>query len=587
MRLRHYLYRNPAALTIALLLIAAALFSPSGVAAQRGDRRDRRDQPTLAPPPPKKNVKGPRAIAVVQWQTDARGRATPKLHPVTILDDGRFYDANLYRATPVPMALEGGTVYEAQDAGEILGYFTVKGAAHVNTQASAATDDDSATDNRPWIGVGDWKTASPKLDTYSNRPQHAEVVRRGIDTINGPIVDENAPSADDRSSNKERTTTYDEQGKEQPTGADDNRPTLKRGSEGTPRVATSSSGSSKSSGSNPTDDPDRPKLKRQTTGDSGSSGQQSPSSAPSGSNTSSPSSQNGTRPNANSTASSTVPNQRQAPENDPDRPVLRHSRGGEQVKVNSADSANASTRPASSRSAASSSKTPLGSTVPQRVIDRGTSEIGEQGGVTLHTRTYEAVAVSDARVVDNPPVFRHKWQADEEAIATQKMTTLAESEVQRSLQTQGIKAAAASGNASASGTARSKSQGATPRRPAAAAQSTNQRLEGVRLSAVDATANSSEMIFSAREKLQSNRWLYVTIVARMDVNGNPHKLLSYITTSDRLDITPRLEFIDAVDADADGRGELLFRAIRDGYAEFVIFRVGPDKLEEIFHGGEA
>ena len=73
----------------------------------------------------------------------------------------------------------------------------------------------------------------------------------------------------------------------------------------------------------------------------------------------------------------------------------------------------------------------------------------------------------------------------------------------------------------------------------------------------------------------------------MDVNGNPRKLLSNITTSDRLDAMPRLEFIDAVDADGDGRAELLFRAIHDGYAEFVIYRVGPDKLAEIFHGGEA
>src|SRR5712671_3820342 len=244
MQLRQYLYRNPAALTIALILMTGTLFSPSAVNAQRGDRRDRQPPaPTIAPPPPKKNEKGPRAIAVMEWQADSRGRAIPKLLPVTILDGGRFYDATLYRATPVPMALESGTVYEAQDAGEILGYFTVKGAAHVTTPASATDADSETTDNRPWIGVGDWKTASPKLDTYSNRPQHAEVVRRGIDSINGPIVDENAASADDRTPNKERTTTYDEQGKEQSQSADDNKPTLKkRGEEGTPRVAPSASG---------------------------------------------------------------------------------------------------------------------------------------------------------------------------------------------------------------------------------------------------------------------------------------------------------------------------------------------------------
>ena len=73
----------------------------------------------------------------------------------------------------------------------------------------------------------------------------------------------------------------------------------------------------------------------------------------------------------------------------------------------------------------------------------------------------------------------------------------------------------------------------------------------------------------------------------MDLDGNPRKLFSSLTTSSRLDAVPRLEFIDAVDIDGDGRAELLFRANRGSNAEFVIYRVGPDKLTEIFHGGEA
>ena len=33
------------------------------------------------------------------------------LIPITILYDGEFYDASAYKAAPVPMALESGTVY--------------------------------------------------------------------------------------------------------------------------------------------------------------------------------------------------------------------------------------------------------------------------------------------------------------------------------------------------------------------------------------------------------------------------------------------------------------------------------------------
>src|SRR5258708_7437842 len=83
---------------------------------------------------PKKKDKGPRAIAVVQWQADGKGLAVPRLLPVAILSEGKFYDAGLYRASPVPMSLLTETVYEAQDKGELLGYFTVKRGFRTSTE---------------------------------------------------------------------------------------------------------------------------------------------------------------------------------------------------------------------------------------------------------------------------------------------------------------------------------------------------------------------------------------------------------------------------------------------------------------------
>ena len=55
----------------------------------------------------------------------------------------------------------------------------------------------------------------------------------------------------------------------------------------------------------------------------------------------------------------------------------------------------------------------------------------------------------------------------------------------------------------------------------------------------------------------------------------------------RLDVSPRLELVDAVDADGDRRGELLFRRIRESSSEFVLYRVGTGSLIELFHGGNA
>src|SRR5438067_13001227 len=159
MLIGNQLYRELWAFGTALFLLPSAIFKQS--APQGRDRPQARSQQSESSSTSRRsNERGPRAVAVIEWHADARGRATPKLAPVVIVDGGRMYDAGMYRATPVPMALEPGTVYEAQDAGEILGYFTVKGAARANRQASAEIDSDSTADDRPWIGLGDWKTAS-------------------------------------------------------------------------------------------------------------------------------------------------------------------------------------------------------------------------------------------------------------------------------------------------------------------------------------------------------------------------------------------------------------------------------------------
>ncbi len=67
------------------------------------------------------------------------------LIPITILYDGEFYDASAYKAAPVPMALESGTVYEALRTGVSQGLFTSQRALQANNT---------------WIGDGTWQSAS-------------------------------------------------------------------------------------------------------------------------------------------------------------------------------------------------------------------------------------------------------------------------------------------------------------------------------------------------------------------------------------------------------------------------------------------
>jgi hypothetical protein len=85
----------------------------------------------------KKKPAGPRAIGVLEWT----GKGL-RLVPISLMIDGRYYDANLYRANPIPMALDEGNVYEVQRAGEAVGDFTVMVAAQNPTGG--------------WIGEGNW-----------------------------------------------------------------------------------------------------------------------------------------------------------------------------------------------------------------------------------------------------------------------------------------------------------------------------------------------------------------------------------------------------------------------------------------------
>ena len=76
----------------------------------------------------------------------------------------------------------------------------------------------------------------------------------------------------------------------------------------------------------------------------------------------------------------------------------------------------------------------------------------------------------------------------------------------------------------------------------------------------------------------------ITLVARQDIYGDMHKVFSNITDAQHLDVLPRYDFIDAVDADGDGRGELLFRKVSDSATAFTIYRVIGNQLWPLFDG---
>jgi hypothetical protein len=77
---------------------------------------------------------------------------------------------------------------------------------------------------------------------------------------------------------------------------------------------------------------------------------------------------------------------------------------------------------------------------------------------------------------------------------------------------------------------------------------------------------------------------FVTLVAKKNIYDELHKLYAGVTDARHLDETPRLELIDAVDADGDGRGELLFKRITDVGSTWGVYRAGADQLFPLFEG---
>jgi hypothetical protein len=77
---------------------------------------------------------------------------------------------------------------------------------------------------------------------------------------------------------------------------------------------------------------------------------------------------------------------------------------------------------------------------------------------------------------------------------------------------------------------------------------------------------------------------FITLVAKADIYGDLRTLRANLTDTHHLDEFSRLELIDAVDADGDGRGELLFREVSDAGSAWGLYRAGADQLFPLFQG---
>ena len=103
-----------------------------------------------------------------------------------------------------------------------------------------------------------------------------------------------------------------------------------------------------------------------------------------------------------------------------------------------------------------------------------------------------------------------------------------------------------------------------------------------------AYGSGATMVLTAHTDAPGKDRKYVTLIAQPDLYGDLRLLMKSVTDGAHLDETPRMRLIDAVDAMADNRGELLFELRSDSQRQFALYRVYRGQAEELFvtGGGE-
>jgi hypothetical protein len=66
---------------------------------------------------------------------------------------------------------------------------------------------------------------------------------------------------------------------------------------------------------------------------------------------------------------------------------------------------------------------------------------------------------------------------------------------------------------------------------------------------------------------------FVTLVAQVNIQGEPEIALKNVTDAAHLDRTPRMRLVDAVDAEASNRASLLFELRAQNSRQFALYRV--------------
>ena len=348
-------------------------------------------------------------------------------------------------------------------------------------------------------------------------------------------------------------------------GYDDDKPHFAHRPAADSGAGSPGSGSSSKSDTPPPVDPDRPTLHKRTE-DSSSSGS---STSGSGSNGSS-----GTNSPGNSSTGSSSDAAA-----DPDRPVLHKHTAG-----NASDNG----APVSATMDVDPDRPRLRRGRPENLESLDAPSDVEIAKLAGHPENLEFMtAVSDAKTRETHN-FVYSWADPEDE---KKMQAALEDMAKNLLAGKPLQPAIKSAPAPAKKATATATNKTTANKTGTAAHHTAKKpvapplpdLADEQFKAYELTfGGGATLVFTAKSTMPDGKVKYVTLIAQPDFNGVPQVIFKQVTSEDALNVIPRMQLVDAMDTDADNRGELIFALVGKNDRQYAIYKVADRSVEQVF-----
>jgi len=467
-----------------------------------------------------------RAVAVFEWTGDEAHPKAARLVPICVYDGQDLNDAGIYLTHPEPLALESDVEYQLQRDGSPVGLFDIE---------------TSARGQGGWFGYGKWR---PLPKAKAAPTQVAKIDAEDDAQSDVPILHRKHHAGDSGGS----------------------------GGSGSPSGSGANSGSGSSG---PAPDPDRPTLHKGGDTSSASSGTSSGSPGQAGS---------GSGPGSGSGSNSG--GDANAPPSDPDRPVLRRTdssasgdgTGNGSSSESGGDSGHPKLKKKSKDDDAGYVEDVASAADPNRPHLSYSKFAGYGAPVVptllgLQADMQQTVAVSDA--TDHPAhIWNYIWaNPDDEG----KMRSAMEDAARSALGLNPPLAPKRTPRTAATHKAK-------PTAPTSAPAPAPLLVEKFRVFEL-AYGSGATMVLSAHTADAGANEKFVTLIAQPDLYGGVNVLVKSVTDAAHLDDTPRMRLVDAVEAENDNRGELLFELRGTTERQFALFRVLRGDATRIFLSG--